>query len=401
MKLRGQKLLLLMSGESMSNDLVHQEGGGLAGLTYRQMVEPKGNDTSPRGPGKLDRKQLHADEKIITLWLHSRGSRSKNTFEAYRREASRFMNYLWERGSSLRGVTVSDIHGYLCVLADPPAHWIAGEGLLYQMKMRGGLAPSSIIHSRRILHQMFGYLKDSGYNDLNVVSLSRRVAKPPGEKKNRFISYDAWRAMWQYICSREASGSYKRSLHAHERWLVAVLYHSGMRRSEAAASMMSDFHCDDGQWTLRVFGKGAKTRFVTVNTAWLDELVRYRRFHNLTPYPSANEESLPTIMRVKTGAQLSRSQNINPSSIYRSLKRVISEAISESPCPDTIKILESVTPQMLRHTHASHRMLAGAALETTQDELGHARLETTRGYSHTEKQKRVIDAEKLAGLSSV
>jgi site-specific recombinase XerD len=55
-----------------------------------------------------------------------------------------------------------------------------------------------------------------------------------------------------------------------------------------------------------------------------------------------------------------------------------------------------MTTHWLRHTNATHRLLAGASLETTQDELGHADPHTTRIYAKTSDTKRREDAEKLA-----
>jgi site-specific recombinase XerD len=52
----------------------------------------------------------------------------------------------------------------------------------------------------------------------------------------------------------------------------------------------------------------------------------------------------------------------------------------------------------LRHTNATHRLLAGASLETTQDELGHADPKTTRLYVKTLDQQRRADVDKFVKL---
>ena len=57
-----------------------------------------------------------------------------------------------------------------------------------------------------------------------------------------------------------------------------------------------------------------------------------------------------------------------------------------------------MTTHWMRHTNATHRLLAGASLETTQDELGHVSPTTTRIYTHTMDSQRDEDAEKLAQL---
>ena len=60
-----------------------------------------------------------------------------------------------------------------------------------------------------------------------------------------------------------------------------------------------------------------------------------------------------------------------------------------------------MTTHWMRHTNATHRLMAGASLETTQDELGHVSPLTTRIYTHTLEEKRAEDAEKLTQLGKI
>lgn len=59
-----------------------------------------------------------------------------------------------------------------------------------------------------------------------------------------------------------------------------------------------------------------------------------------------------------------------------------------------------MTTHWMRHTNATHRLMAGASLETTQDELGHADPRTTRIYAKASDTRRKEDAEKLAKLGA-
>jgi site-specific recombinase XerD len=54
----------------------------------------------------------------------------------------------------------------------------------------------------------------------------------------------------------------------------------------------------------------------------------------------------------------------------------------------------------MRHTNATHRRLAGAASESTQQELGHTDIKTTMLYTQILDKERQDDAEKLARFAN-
>src|SRR5690606_1672186 len=63
--------------------------------------------------------------------------------------------------------------------------------------------------------------------------------------------------------------------------------------------VMGDFHTgSDGNWWLRVVGKGNKARLVTVSDDMLDALRRYRRHLGLSNLPYVGEQA-PLVPKIK------------------------------------------------------------------------------------------------------
>ncbi len=58
-------------------------------------------------------------------------------------------------------------------------------------------------------------------------------------------------------------------------------------------------------------------------------------------------------------------------------------------------IEKQVTPHILRHTAATRKLRSTGNLRIVQEDLGHARLETTRIYTHVEDPERQAAAENL------
>ena len=63
-------------------------------------------------------------------------------------------------------------------------------------------------------------------------------------------------------------------------------------------------------------------------------------------------------------------------------------------------VFQQLSTHWLRHTNATHRLLAGASLETTQDELGHADPKTTRRYVHTVDAQRRDDLQRFLQVNT-
>lgn len=141
--------------------------------------------------------------------------------------------------------------------------------------------------------------------------------------------------------------------------IFELIYSSGLRVSEVA--QLNQTNIDFGEGTVRVLGKGNKTRIVPVGAyalkavqAWLPYLQRL----------AEADESALFVNRY--GKRLS----------IRSIqKRLDQWALKQG-------LLKHVHPHMLRHSFASHILESSGDLRAVQELLGHADISTTQIYTH-------------------
>src|SRR5207237_1689749 len=117
--------------------------------------------------------------------------------------------------------------------------------------------------------------------------------------------------------------------------------------------------------TLRVTGKGRKTRVVPMGEPAQRALERY--LNRARPALAAN--------RTETALFLSRrGRRLSPSDVRRRLERWVREAA----------VAGHVSPHTLRHSFATHLLEGGADLRSIQELLGQSSVCTTQGYARVE-----------------
>lgn len=161
------------------------------------------------------------------------------------------------------------------------------------------------------------------------------------------------------------------ALAVRDRAMLELLYSSGLRLSELTALALDDVQFRDA--TVRVTGKGAKTRIVPVGSyalaalrAWLPQRERLAR---------PGEKAM---FVARSGAPLSAR------SVQLRLER----------WGRKLGLAGKVHPHALRHSFASHLLQSSGDLRAVQDMLGHASISTTQVYTHLDFQHlaKVYDA---------
>lgn len=146
------------------------------------------------------------------------------------------------------------------------------------------------------------------------------------------------------------------ALAARDVALFTLLYGAGLRIGEALALDIRDAPRAGG--SLRVRGKGDKTRLVPVLPAVAEAVALYLRHRPGAP-PDA-----PLFL----GARGGRLDSAVARRAVRTYRRLAG-------------LPETATPHALRHSFATHLLGGGADLRVIQELLGHASLSTTQRYA--------------------
>lgn len=152
-------------------------------------------------------------------------------------------------------------------------------------------------------------------------------------------------------------------LSARDRAMCELFYSSGLRLMELTQLRPEDIDFAEG--TVRVQGKGSKTRVVPVGRFALQALQIWltQRAGMLKPGENA--------------LFLSRHGNrISPRAVEYRLKARASQQHLDNPAH----------PHALRHSFASHLLQSSGDLRAVQEMLGHASISTTQVYTHLDFQ---------------
>ena len=155
------------------------------------------------------------------------------------------------------------------------------------------------------------------------------------------------------------------SLELRDRALFELAYSSGLRAEELVSLDVESIDFDAE--TVRVEGKGGKTRIVPVGEHALRAVERY--LQSARPSLDSGE---PALLLSKSGRRLSTSD------VRRRMRLWARRAATRSPA------LIDAHPHALRHSFATHLLEGGADLRAIQELLGHATISTTQVYTRVE-----------------
>lgn len=152
-------------------------------------------------------------------------------------------------------------------------------------------------------------------------------------------------------------------LSVRDRAMLELFYSSGLRLAELTQLRPEDINFAES--TVRVRGKGSKTRVVPVGSYALQALQVWLK------------QRAGILKPGETALFLSRRGNqINPRTVeYRLKARATQQNLSNH-----------AHPHALRHSFASHVLQSSGDLRAVQEMLGHASISTTQVYTHLDFQ---------------
>jgi integrase/recombinase XerC len=298
----------------------------------------------------------HAHPEVaaeVARWLDHLSSErrmSPKTVEAYGRDVVQLLTFLAEhlggRPSlqALAGLKPADVRAFMAARR--------GEGIGSRSLMRTLAGARSFA---RFLERN-GCGKVAALAAVRAPKLAKTLPKPLAvAAAKRIVDADvrAGEPREPWVLARDAA-------------VLALLYGSGLRISEALGLKRRDVPAPGAGDTVTVIGKGNKARMVPVLRPVLQAIADYVA---LCPY------GLPGEGPLFVGA---RGGPLSPRIIQLAMARL----------RGALGLPETATPHALRHSFATHLLARGGDLRAIQELLGHASLATTQIYT-------AVDSERL------
>lgn len=256
----------------------------------------------------------------------------------------------------------------------------------------------------RTLQSLFGFLHKVAYLRGDPF-YAIHVATPPRQQVHtirRYLTEAQWKAVTRSLQEMPRDTPLDSRRYHRTRWILFLLYLSGMRRSEVVNARMNAFVWQPEGRMLKVLGKGRKEREIPVTIRLVQELGIYRESLGLSPWPEPGDDG-PLVWRI-TGLDVeddSPDHGIGIATLNRVMKDLFSAAADRMMAsdPGIAGQLRRMSPHWLRHTYGTELLAHGESLEVAQDNLGHESINTTRLYSQVKTQHRVKTTEKaFAGM---
>lgn len=163
-----------------------------------------------------------------------------------------------------------------------------------------------------------------------------------------------------------------------DKLIIKIIVYTGVRVSEVLGLRMKDFIPQDDIWLFQVRGKGNKMRVVMIKKQKIDSLMRaWISQRGQIELKHKIEENL--IFCNKNGGKLTQAR------VYQVLGEILSFAGIKK---------EKMGAHMLRHTFATMLYTKKHDLVLVQEALGHASLNTSRIYTHFDKE-RLMEAANI------
>lgn len=282
----------------------------------------------------------------VAQWLTHLGAERRmaaNTVAAYARDVRQFLGFVQRHGgeppslATLRSLGVADVRAFM---ADRRA---------------GGASSRSLMRGLAGVRSFARFLERHGSGRLAALAAVRTPSPPPLLPRPLAVAA----ATTVADPGVHAAGAREPWIAARDAAVLALLYGSGLRISEALGLTVADIPAPGDGDTLTVTGKGGRTRMVPVLAPVLQLIADY---FMLCPYPRVADA--PAFVGARGGPLSPRIIQLAMASLRGALG-----------LPDT------ATPHALRHSFATHLLSRGGDLRSIQELLGHASLSTTQVYT--------------------
>jgi tyrosine recombinase XerC len=267
--------------------------------------------------------------------LERRGS-SPHTIRAYGGDLAELAEWATELGKEPGELVYRDLRSYAAALSER------------------GLARSSVarkLAAVRTLHDHLARSGEAAQNPAELLPVPKQANRLP-----RVLGPDQIARLLDRI---PASGP----LELRDRAMLELAYACGLRAEEIINLDAESVEFESE--TLRVIGKGQKTRIVPMGEPAQRAVERY--LSHARPALATDPDQRALFLS-------RRGRRLSPSDVRRRLDRWVREAA----------VAGHVSPHTLRHSFATHMLEGGADLRSIQELLGHSSVSTTQVYTRVE-----------------
>jgi integrase/recombinase XerC len=292
----------------------------------------------------------------VRRWLTHLGAErrmSPKTVEAYERDVRQFLAFLTGHGGeqvtlkALAAIEPRDVRAFMAA------------------RRHDGIGSRSLMRSLAGARSFARFLERNGKGRVGALSAIRAPKVPKtlpkpidvaSAKRLADVDLRAGEEREPWVLARDAA-------------VLALLYGSGLRISEALGLTREAIPAPGKGDAITVIGKGNKTRMVPVLRQVLQLIDDYV---SLCPYDLPDQK--PIFVGAKGGP-------LSPRIVQLTMARL----------RGALGLAETATPHALRHSFATHLLARGGDLRAIQELLGHASLSTTQIYT-------AVDTEQLLSV---
>jgi len=345
------------------------------------------------------------------------------TFNAYRREIERLLQWAWRiEHKSILLLRREDIEEFILFCINPPLAWIGTKNVarfknengvrqtnpdwrpyvvsVSKIDHRSGKEPSdkdyvssqaAIKSTFTALSSFYEYLLQEELTKSNPVKSIRQKSKYVKKEQSVSIVRRISNLQWDYVIetvermAADNSEKHERSLFIMNCLFAMYLRISELVADERSTPTMGDFKKDqDSNWWFHVTGKGNKNRKITVCDAMIKTLKRYRKYLGLPvlPYP---DEKTPLISKNLGKGSITSTRQIRQ--IVQACFDAAFDRMHADGLEDDALDLKTATVHWLRHTGISEDVKSRPR-EHVRDDAGHASMATTDRYIESDMRER-------------
>jgi site-specific recombinase XerD len=228
------------------------------------------------------------------------------------------------------------------------------------------LAKSSVTRKLAVVKSFCKWALARGWIEKNPADLVRSFPQTQ-ESKTGYLSSPELHKLLGSLAPMEGS----RLFRALMRVTVETLVMLGLRRSEAASIHMKDLEILEGAWTLRVHGKGERSRVLPLPERLLDTWSQWLRRLHPEDAPAASLRENPAawsvFLKQHSGDPLlvsTRAKSFDAPLSPSEIGRIVRQASRRAG------LVQRVTPHALRATAITHALDEGASHRGVQQMAG-------------------------------